>query len=193
MRRASRARACVRIREPRAVCVDGQSPPLQPGQRTANLLSVDKAIHGLCPLDRPRPTPRVSWVDGLRILLGQTSLYGAHLILARSSPKAPGGSPGVTRSTPRTCGSPFRVFPKPAGQPVIAAQPVTPRLPPGASGILVTLDFRSTIGAKADGARGSSVSRITQPGSEVSERRGQRTAIRHGRARHSRNERIAAR
>jgi len=35
-------------------------------------LSVDKAIHGLCPLDRPQETPRVSWVDGPCILLGQT-------------------------------------------------------------------------------------------------------------------------
>jgi hypothetical protein len=29
---------------------------------------VDKAIHGLCPLDRPQATPRVAWVDGPRIL-----------------------------------------------------------------------------------------------------------------------------
>ena len=33
-------------------------------------LSVDKAIHGLCPLERPQDTPRVSWVAGRRILLG---------------------------------------------------------------------------------------------------------------------------
>jgi methyl-accepting chemotaxis protein len=33
---------------------------------------VDKALHGLCPLDRPQETPRVSWADGPRILLGQT-------------------------------------------------------------------------------------------------------------------------
>jgi hypothetical protein len=35
-------------------------------------LSVEKALHGLFPLDRPQETPRVSWVDGHRILLGQT-------------------------------------------------------------------------------------------------------------------------
>jgi len=32
---------------------------------------VEKVIHDLFPLDRPQETPRVSWVDGLRILLGQ--------------------------------------------------------------------------------------------------------------------------
>jgi tetratricopeptide (TPR) repeat protein len=37
-------------------------------------LAVEKAIHGLFPLDRPQETPRVSWVDGHRILLGQTCL-----------------------------------------------------------------------------------------------------------------------
>jgi hypothetical protein len=35
-------------------------------------LPVDKALHGLCPLDRPQETPRVSWFDGPRILIGQT-------------------------------------------------------------------------------------------------------------------------
>jgi hypothetical protein len=40
---------------------------------------------------------------------------------------APGGSPGVTRSTPYTSGSPSHVLQK------TAPQPVTPRLPPGAS------------------------------------------------------------
>jgi hypothetical protein len=39
---------------------------------TVCYLSVDKALHGLCPLYRPQETPRVSWVDGLRILRGQT-------------------------------------------------------------------------------------------------------------------------
>jgi hypothetical protein len=33
---------------------------------------VDKAFHGLCPLDRPQETPRVSGVDGLSILLGRS-------------------------------------------------------------------------------------------------------------------------
>jgi riboflavin kinase/FMN adenylyltransferase len=49
-------------------------------------LSVDKAIHGLCPLDRPQETPRVSWVDGLRILLGQT---GSTLCRPREAGSAP--------------------------------------------------------------------------------------------------------
>jgi len=31
-------------------------------------LSVEKALRGLFPLDRPQETPRVSWVDGHRIL-----------------------------------------------------------------------------------------------------------------------------
>jgi hypothetical protein len=39
---------------------------------------VDKAFHGLCPLDRSQETPRVSWIDRLRILLGQTFAYSAH-------------------------------------------------------------------------------------------------------------------
>ena len=36
-------------------------------------LPVDKALHGLCPLDRPQETPRVSRVDSPRIVLGQSS------------------------------------------------------------------------------------------------------------------------
>jgi cystathionine beta-lyase len=36
-------------------------------------LPVDKALHGLCPLDRPQETPRVSWVDSPRIVLAQSS------------------------------------------------------------------------------------------------------------------------
>ena len=51
-------------------------------------LSVDKAIHGLCPLDRPQETPRVSWVDGLRILLGQTGSTLCH-------PREAGGAPAA--------------------------------------------------------------------------------------------------
>jgi len=31
-------------------------------------MPVEKALHGLFPLDRPQATPRVSWVDGQRIL-----------------------------------------------------------------------------------------------------------------------------
>jgi hypothetical protein len=41
-------------------------------ERVQVYLPVDKALHGLCPLDRPQETPRVSWVDGPRILIGQT-------------------------------------------------------------------------------------------------------------------------
>jgi hypothetical protein len=44
-------------------------PAGPPHDRVAQLF-VDKAIHGLCPLDRPQETPRVSWVDGPRILRG---------------------------------------------------------------------------------------------------------------------------
>ena len=45
----------------------GSAPAVSPGY-----LSVDKALHGLCPLRRPVKTPRVSTVGTPRILLGQT-------------------------------------------------------------------------------------------------------------------------
>jgi len=40
--------------------------------RSGGKLPVKKALHGLFPLERPQETPRVSWVAGRRILLGQT-------------------------------------------------------------------------------------------------------------------------
>jgi hypothetical protein len=48
-------------------------------------LSVDKAIHGLCPLDRPQATPRVSWVDGPRILRGLSVDKGRNSQISRNA------------------------------------------------------------------------------------------------------------
>jgi hypothetical protein len=66
---------------------------------------VDKAFHGLCPLDRPQETPRVSGVDGLSILLGRSrrrkysrqeeNLRGTSKRKPRSS-QQPGTKPGTT-------------------------------------------------------------------------------------------------
>ena len=66
---------------------------------------MDKAFHGLCPLDRPQETPRVSGVDGLSILLGRSrrrkysrqeeNLRGTSKRKPRSS-QQPGTKPGTT-------------------------------------------------------------------------------------------------
>jgi len=67
-------------------------------------LSVDKAIHGLCPLERPQETPRVSWVAGRRILLGQTcSTVCSPENAGDATATASASSVRTTMKPPRAC------------------------------------------------------------------------------------------
>jgi hypothetical protein len=103
--------------------VPDRRPP-DPGAavRTTSKLPVEKVVDDLFPLDRPRETPRVSRVDGLRILLGQTcstvcQAHAAVRIPTKRRPATLGRRAGRREDAERGGPSPATQLMPPASRP----------------------------------------------------------------------------